>query len=199
MKNKYTIHLLTLSIYVTIYLLLYLLMVHAFEVDVLFYASLKIAFIATVVLFFVMKLFFKASQSDTYFAYSNLLICFLCGYIISISLPTVLDRSLSFYILQKLDQRKGVRLDSFEYIFSTEYIREHKLVDIRITEQLNSGTIYIENGCVRLTQKGKVLSDFANIFRLNFLPKKRLIIDRYTDELIDPFSRSDKLPDYLCS
>ena len=128
-----------------------------------------------------------------------ILIAGLLGYIFAISLPTVIDRSLSFYILEKLQQRGGaIQLSKFEYIFTNEYMREHKLVDIRLTEQTESGTIIIDKDCVRLTNKGSLLADFSRYFRQNFLPKKRLLRDEYTDKLIDPFSRSDITPDYLC-
>lgn len=187
-----------ISVYFLIYVLLYLLVIHLIEVDVLFFTTLKIAILSAVILYAVVRYKSFNFVVDTYFTFSALLICLLLGYIVSISIPTVLDRSLSFYILQKLDQRKGVRVDGFEYIFSTEYIREHKLVDIRLTEQLNAGTVEIEDDCVRLTRKGKFLSDFATFYRSNLLPKKRLVLDRYTDELNNPFARSDVHPNYLC-
>ena len=77
-------------------------------------------------------------------------------------------------------------------------MREHKLVDIRLTEQSKSGTIVIDGDCVRLTKKGNNLANFSRFFRKNLLPKKRLLLGEYTDILIDPFSRSDTNPDYLC-
>jgi len=59
------------------------------------------------------------------------------------------------------------------------------VVDMRITEQLNSGTIYITNDCVRLTLLGKSIADFSGFFRKNFLAKKRLINDSFSDELVN--------------
>ena len=77
-------------------------------------------------------------------------------------------------------------------------MREHQLVDIRLTEQAESGTIVIEGGCVKLTPRGEKLASFSRFFRQNFLPKRRLLRGEYTDKLTDPFARSDILPDYLC-
>jgi hypothetical protein len=97
----------------------------------------------------------------------------LAGYSVSITVPTVIDRSLSFYILEKIQQRGGgIKFDSFEYIFTTEFIKEHKLVDVRITEQLESGTVVLEGGCVKLTNKGNNIASFSRFFRMNLLPKK---------------------------
>ncbi len=129
----------------------------------------------------------------------HLFTCLLIGYILAISVPTVIDRSLSFYILEKLQQRGGgIQLDKFEQIFTTEYVREHKLVDIRLTEQSESGTLQIDGNCVRLTPKGSQLANFSRYFRQHWLPKERLLRGEYTDALIDPFKRSDAAPDYLC-
>jgi hypothetical protein len=107
---------------------------------------------------------------------------------------------LSFYILEKLHQRGGaINLSSFDDIIKNEYMVEHRLVDVRITEQENSGTINIKDGCVRLTNRGEKIVKFSLFFRKNFLPKKRLIMGKYTDELTDPFRSSKKEFDYVCN
>jgi len=122
------------------------------------------------------------------------------SYALSITIPTVIDRSLSFYILEKIDQRGGgIKLGSMNDIFTKEYIVEHRLMDIRITEQLQSGTIKIVNNCVVLTDRGRCLSRFSRFFRKNLLPKKRLIQGEYTDDLVDPFSNSKVVNKYSCS
>jgi hypothetical protein len=120
------------------------------------------------------------------------------GYAVSISAPTVIDRSLSFYILEKLEQRGGIRLDRFEYVFTKEYAEEHRLVDVRLTEQLTSGTIVIENNCVKLTDKGRMLATFSRLYRQNILPKNRLLMGEYTDALTNPLSDEEMTYDYVC-
>ena len=114
-------------------------------------------------------------------------------------MPTVIDRSLSFYILEKLQQRGGgIKQDSFEQIFTQEYVKEYRLVDVRLTEQLQSGTIIIENGCVKLTEKGERVANFGRYFRKHWLPKERLLMGKYTDDLTDPFRSSTASPNYTC-
>lgn len=123
----------------------------------------------------------------------------LVGYIFAITVPTIIDRSLSFYILEKIQQRGGgIQLSKFEEVFTKEYVKEYRLVDVRLTEQLESGTITIHDGCVRLTDRGRRLAEFSEYFRKNFLPKKRLLMGEYTDELTDPFSHSTPVFDYGC-
>lgn len=128
-----------------------------------------------------------------------MVIWLLLGYGYAISVPTVLDRSLSFYILEKLEQRGGgIRENAFEEVFTKEYVKEHHLVDVRLTEQLQSGTIVIRNGCVLLTDKGRRLAYVSRFFRNNLLPKHRLLMGTYSDALTDPFRNSTTDVDYRC-
>jgi len=123
----------------------------------------------------------------------------LIGYSLAISVPTVIDRSLSFYILEKIQQRGGgISQDRFEEVFTQEYVKEHRLVAVRLTEQLQSGTISIINGCVKLTPKGERLAGLSRFFRKNLLPKQRLLLGEYTDALTDPFEDSVNIVDYQC-
>lgn len=123
----------------------------------------------------------------------------LAGYALAISVPTVIDRSLSFYLLEKLVQRGGgIRQDAFAALFADEYMREHRLVDVRLTEQLESGTIVIRDGCVALTDKGRRAAAFSRAFRSYFLPRHRLLMGDYSDSLTDPFERSAASPAYAC-
>lgn len=123
----------------------------------------------------------------------------LSGYLFAISIPTVIDRSLSFYILEKIQQRGGgIQLAKFEEVFTKEYVKEHRLVDVRLTEQQESGTIILQDGCVRLTERGQKLASFSRFFRQNLLPKQRLLMGKYTDDLTDPFRASSNSADYVC-
>lgn len=164
------------------------------------YSSLGVSFLA---LIFASILIYRLNFFNIFSFFEKIqtvFILFLLGYIFAISIPTIIDRSLSFYILEKLQQRGGgIQLAKFNYIFTTEYMREHRLVDIRLTEQMASGTLTIgDDGCVRLTKKGDYIASFGQFFRKNLLPKKRLVMGGYTEELTDPFKRSDEAPDYLC-
>lgn len=168
-------------------------------VNVVFYAAIGDAVIASIAAGTV--LFFHSSFRPLggLEKWQLLVIWLLAGYGFAISVPTVIDRSLSFYILEKLQQRGGrIKQDKFEEVFIREYLPEHRLMEVRLTEQLQSGTIAIENGCVRLTEKGNRLASFGRFYRQNFLPKKRLLMGTYSDALTDPFRHSENIPDYQC-
>ena len=68
-------------------------------------------------------------------------------------------------------------------------MKEHHLVDIRLTEQKASGTIKIVGGDVELTPLGNFVATCSRFFRVNFLAKHRLLNGQYTDVLTDPFRK----------
>ena len=184
-------------LYLFIFSFIYFLHISFFVVGVVFYSSLLDAFIACAVTIF----FLYKSKFENFERFLVILILISVGYIISISVPTVIDRSLSIYILEKIDQRDGgIKLNAFPDIFIYEYLPEHRLSDIRITEQLYSGTITInDENCVTLTNKGKLVVSLSSFFRSYLLPKKRLVNSEYTDDLTNPFRLDFKPYDYECS
>jgi len=186
-------------IFVFILFPIYLVHVKFFHVDVVFYSALYDALIATGMTCLVLCFapYFKVFNS--FEKLLLILVLLLGGYAFAISIPTVIDRSLSFYILEKLEQRGGgVKQSALEDIFTQEYVKEYRLIDVRLTEQVESGTIEIVNDCVKLTRKGRFLSNFSRYFRENLLPKQRLLMGDYTSDLTDPFKNSIKYSDYEC-
>lgn len=183
-------------LFVCLLLVTYYVHIRFFTVNVVFYAAIADGVISALLTGLVM------SVSRTFNSFEKLLlvvIWVLAGYAFAISVPTVIDRSLSFYILEKLQQRGGgIQQARFADVFTQEYLKEHRLVDVRLTEQLQSGTIAIENGCVRLTDKGQRLAAASRYFRQNFLPKQRLLMGQYSSDLTDPFRHSADITDYKC-
>jgi hypothetical protein len=128
-----------------------------------------------------------------------LIILALGGYIFAISVPTIIDRSYSIYLLEKIQQQSGsIREAAFDEAITQEFMRDHQLNGARFTEQLESGTITIEDGCVKLTERGARIASFTRWYRQNLLPKHRLLMGKYTDALTDPFRHSVPKPEYSC-
>lgn len=170
-----------------------------FPVEVVLYDTLADALIAAVLWFLIFALFLRRR-----FALSNLdatlaaLVALLLAGSYAFYGPALIDRSLSVYFLEKIAQRGGaIRQDALAGIFTNEYVREQRLVDVRLTEQLASGTIEIENGCVRLTALGRTIAEVTRFYRTHILPKHRDIMGRLTDELTDPF-RDSPPANYQC-
>jgi hypothetical protein len=185
-------------VYVVLLLGIHFLHVRFFAVDVVFYAAIGDALLAAVLAG--LLLLVPALRRFTVTEKVLLIAVWLLGgYSFAISVPTVIDRSLSFYILEKLDQRGGgIRQDAFQDVFTREYMVEHRLVDVRLTEQESSGTVRIEHGCVLLTDKGRRVAAMSRFYRQHFLPKQRLLLGKYSDDLTDPFRHSRQDVTYQC-
>lgn len=196
---KYYKALLASMLFVAVLLSSYYIHITFFRVNVVLYSAILDGVLAagiTASLLFGLGYFGVFNQFEKI---QMFILWLLAGYIFAISIPAVIDRSLSLYILEKLQQRGGgIQLDKFEEVFTKEYVKEHRLVDVRLTEQQESGTITIQGGCVKLTERGNQLATFSRYFRQNLLPKKRLLMGQYSDDLTDPFRHSEKATDYEC-
>jgi len=187
------------AVYALFLLIIYVLHVRFVPVNVVFYSAILDAVLATLL---AVMLITTVRWFKVFTRFETLQLCciwLLLGYSFAISVPTVIDRSLSFYILEKLQQRGGgIKLDAFDQVFTQEYVKEHRLVDVRLTEQQQSGTVEIKDGCVKLTAWGQTIASGSRYFRAHFLPKQRLLMGKYSDDLTDPFKNSVERVDYRC-
>ena len=181
-------------------LVVYVVHVRYVPVNVVFYSAILDDVLATGLTLLVLAAIGWLRSFSRFEIAQMVCIWLLLGYSFAISVPTVIDRSLSFYILEKLQQRGGgIKLDAFDQVFTQEYVKEHRLMDVRLTEQQQSGTIVIRNGCVLLTDWGQTIATTSRYFRNHFLPKQRLLMGEYSDDLTDPFRNSVKRVDYQCN
>ena len=196
---KYLKFVIATAVYTLLLLVIYVLHVRYVPVSVVFYSAILDAVLATIL---AATLIATVRWFKVFTRFETLQLCciwLLLGYSFAISVPTVIDRSLSFYILEKLQQRGGgIKLDAFDQVFTQEYVIEHRLVDVRLTEQQQSGTIEIKDGCVKLTAWGQTIASSSRYFRAHFLPKQRLLMGKYSDDLTDPFRNSVERVDYRC-
>ena len=188
-------------IFVIVLCIVYYLHILYIPVEVIFYSALLDLLIAVVIVGIFMFALPTFRIIDWFSKALLIIIWILGGYAFAISIPTVVDRSLSMYILEKIDQRGGgIREDAFERVFVNEYMKEYRLVDVRLTEQLESGTITIQDGCVKLTDRGRFIARVTRFFRQHFLAKNRLLKGGYTDVLVDPISSdSNEKMGYECN
>lgn len=196
---KYLKLVIATAVYAVLLLAIYVLHVRYVPVNVVFYSAILDAVLATIL---AITLVATVRWFKVFTRFETLQLCciwLLLGYSFAISVPTVIDRSLSFYVLEKLQQRGGgIKLSAFDDVFTQEYVKEHRLVDVRLTEQQQSGTVEIKDGCVKLTAWGQTIASSSRYFRAHFLPKQRLLMGKYSDDLTDPFRNSVERTDYRC-
>ena len=141
-----------------------------FEVTVVFYSSLLDALISVLIISVAINLF---KIYEPFEKFQIIFICLLIGYIYSISVPTIIDRSLSIYILEEIykNNKAGIKIDDLDELISKKYMREYRVKEMRVSEQLASGTIYIDNDTIFLTEKGRLISIVTTAAREYILPK----------------------------
>ena len=185
--------------YVLVLGLVYVAHARWFRVDVVFYSALLDVAIASAVCGLLLWGWRYFSPLGALEKLLLTVVWLLMGYAYAISIPTVIDRSLSFYLLEKLDQRGGgIRLDAMQRVIDDEFMREYRVLDARLTEQVESGTIGIRDGCVVLTERGSRIAAFSRFFRATFLPRQRQLRGEYSDALTAPFRESTTDVDYGC-
>jgi hypothetical protein len=123
----------------------------------------------------------------------------LCALVYSVMGPTVIDRSLSIYIVEKLESRGGqIAHDAFKELIQREFMDEYRVADVRLTEQLTSGTARLEDGCIVLTARGEALAKFTHWYRATLLPKHRILLGAETDQLTHPLRDSRAIVNTTC-
>ena len=120
------------------------------KLEIIFYEGI---FIIVGVTFISMLLrFFK--QMHTYFTF------FLFCYAFLITIPSLLDRSISLYILGLLHNEKIATLSELQNYYVSGFVYHNEAIEKRLNEQVRSGNIILVNGDYSLTKKGEVLFYF---------------------------------------
>jgi hypothetical protein len=152
-----------------------------FHVRVVLYDTLLDAVIATCIVallyYFVLRRNLTLSIWEASLAIvASLLI--LTNY--AVLIPTIVDRSLSIGLLEMVARHGGsMKQEAIEPLIFEDFFPAYDVVPIRITEQVHSGTITIDNGCIRLTRLGRTVVAFTTWFRRNLLPRHRDVLGNF--------------------
>lgn len=77
-------------------------------------------------------------------------------YAFHITVPTIIDRSISLYILSRMDGKSsGVNVGELQESFLNGYVSKNNAVCRRLDEQIVSGNIRFENGKYFITDNGE--------------------------------------------
>jgi predicted transcriptional regulator len=87
-------------------------------------------------------------------------------------IPTVVDRSLSIYLLNYLKNNKPLKMSELTKIAQDNYIVDMQVIETRVNEQLATGSIIVNNDEITLTNKGKKLLLIFSFVKKYLLPKK---------------------------
>ena len=85
-----------------------------------------------------------------------------------ITVPTLLDRSISLYILATISEERKINKEEIENYFVSGFVLKNKAIDKRLDEQIFTKNIIINNNNYEITNRGKVVNKlnifFSNIY-----------------------------------
>ncbi len=131
--------------------------------EIFFYESLSLLFILSIFFFFLL-IVKKNSYLKMEYIYI-LVTSFLLSYAILITFPTLSKRSISLFMLMKIDSvdTNGISKNELEDSVIEEFFIKNKEVNRRINEQLDSGNIILKNSKFFILSKGKRINNINNL------------------------------------
>jgi hypothetical protein len=159
-----TLHYKELFKFITLFIIFLVIFIASriiFKLDIIFYEGIFIILCITLV-----SLLFKFFKHiHTYITF------FLFCYAFHITIPSLLDRSISLYILGLLHEEKIVTLPELQNYYVSGFVFYNGAIEKRLNEQVRSGNINLVNGNYSLTKKGERLfyinQGLASIFNTN--------------------------------
>ena len=160
-------------------LILYLLSFRSpFGSEILFYRGLAMAALVAAALLGVLLLASRwyplasATVIGAVFTSVALNVCFL------VLFPVTVDRSISVFLLSRIEARQPLNAAELEQTFADEYLGEMQQIPRRVREQTLSGNIAVAaDGSIRLTQRGRLFNALARGASTWFGTDRRFVSD----------------------
>jgi hypothetical protein len=131
---------------------------------VIFYQGL----IVMLVMVFLYLAFYIAVQSKFKLNFKeavpfSIIISSLLFYSFHITVPSLLDRSISLYIIALTGKHGRIMVNDYHRHFISGFIEGNKAIEKRIEEQVLTGNLVVESGYYKLTSRGQRLQEINNI------------------------------------
>jgi hypothetical protein len=143
--------------------------------DILFYRGLLLAGLVAAVLAVCLVLAGRKLGLDpqtiigAVFCSAALNVCFL------VLFPITIDRSISVYLLARIEAEPGMTADELSERFEDGYLRRMRQIDRRVFEQQLSGNITVTDGEIRMTRGGERFLAFARTMAVWFDTDRRFV------------------------
>lgn len=95
------------------------------------------------------------------------------GMLYAVLVPTVLDRSLSIYILSKIDPDRGTSISRLSEEVQADYFKDYDVIAVRLNEQSLSGNLAIAGDRVMVTPRGRRVAALTAWYRSRIETKYR--------------------------
>jgi hypothetical protein len=103
--------------------------------------------------------------------FGYLLFSIMLSYSFLITIPTLLDRSISLYILATIYENEKMRKEEIDEYFISGFVLKNNATKKRLDEQILSKNIILNNEDYVITNNGKFIHKlniiFSNIYKTN--------------------------------
>jgi hypothetical protein len=165
----------------SLYLIFFILFRRVEPSGIIFYQGLlTIFFIAFLSIFFLIfahlkRLEYLDKQFSDLFKIS-IVIFILFSYSFHITIPSLLDRSISLFMIAVTEKKPGLQIEEFRYLFYKNFLIDNKAIEKRLDEQIVSGNMYLNNNSYYLTEKGRQIQSLNIFFVKTFNADDRYIL-----------------------
>jgi hypothetical protein len=156
-------YIISLPIYVVLFCLL-LVISRQFNFGVIFYEGVAISFLLFIINLKLISFFGKDGMMNLL---HSLLVFFLL-YSFNITIPALLDRSISYYIIGVTAIEGESNVAQYKTAFFNGFINNNGAIEKRLNEQVISGNIVCLDGACRLSDRGYMIYK-ANVFMASVL------------------------------
>lgn len=141
-------------------LLLLLFLYRVFDsTGIVFYQAMSIIKFSTVVFFIVFVIFYLKGINISHFVI-YFISCILFFYSFVMTLPVVVDRSITLHMLAYLDNKPIASTEEIRSDFINKFVINSAAIEKRIQEQEAIGNITTNEGNVQITPKGMAMHKF---------------------------------------
>lgn len=135
-----------------------------FHAGVIFYEGLAICLVLSLLNFGLVSYWRRDKGMNVI---HSMLVFFLL-YSFNITIPALLDRSISYYIIGVTANEGDSNLEQYKTAFLKGFINNNGAIEKRLNEQVISGNVVCMDGACRLSDRGYMIYK-ANIFMASML------------------------------
>lgn len=133
--------------------------------EIIFYQLISVAFGTTLFNVFVTILFSQKKTADRALILQAAVFSLFVCYSFFITVPALLDRSISLYLLRLLEtEQRAASLQELSTWYVDGFVFGNEALTKRLDEQLHTGNIEEKDGCYSLTIQGEFTLTINDIF-----------------------------------
>lgn len=104
-----------------------------------------------------------------------LLLCFFINLFVFCMVPVTLERSISVFMLNYMDNGKTYTKEEIEDAFIDKYVYEYGAFDKRFEEQIYTGTIEKKDNSYKISKKGNLFVDAFHFIKRIYNVKGKIL------------------------